>query len=403
MIGKIASIKYNFSMENQKFISVQFTPAGKYYLFFTPPELTVDLGDLVVVNTSRGLKVAKVVQLDAEPIENGPPVVMVDRLASERDLQAHEDNIVKSKEAVLTVNRFLRENDYGDIKAVEADYTLDSTKLTIYMSYEPNVEFDIRNFLKDVSVHFPNTRLDVRQVGPRDVAKMISGLGACGLEKRCCASFLKEFSSISIKLAKAQDISLTTTEITGVCGRLRCCLRYEHETYESLLKTLPKRKKLVKTPLGEGRVTQVLALRESVIVNLPEIGPRQFTREELETGVLKEKPIVFEEESDPYQLDSQDIELFNIDERKTAKFKRSDLKFKSASKSRGVSKKRETDKKTPYVKRSEQSKANADKDEQNKKNWSSQKGKNKDNKKSFRKTKFKGPRSEKRTGSDKKD
>lgn len=114
-------------------------------------------------------------------------------------------------------------------------------------------------------------------------------------------------------------------------------------------------------------------------------------------------PIVFEEESDPYQLDSQDIELLNIDERKTAKFKRSDLKFKSASKSRGVSKKRETDKKTPYVKRSEQSKANADKDEQNKKNWSSQKGKNKDNKKSFRKTKFKGPRSEKRTGSDKKD
>lgn len=390
-------------MENQKYICVQFVPTGKFYLFFTPPELTVDIGDLVVVNTSRGLKVAKVAQLDAEAREDGPPVVMVDRIATEKDLQAYEENKEKANEAVKTINRFLRENEYGDIKAVDADYTLDASKMTIYMSYEPDVEFDIRSFLKDVSVHFPNTRLDVRQVGPRDVAKMIAGIGACGIEKRCCTRFLKEFSSISIKMAKEQDISLTPSEITGVCGRLRCCLRYEHDTYESLLKTLPKRKKLIQTPLGEGRVTQVLALRESVIVNLPEIGPREFTREELETGVLKEKPIVFEEESDPYHLDSPDVELLNIDKKKPESSERTGRKSKPTYKGRSSSRKREADNKPSHIQRGSSSQEPAKKEEQSKRDRATQKNKNRDNKKFDRKTKFKGSRLTKNTGSDKRE
>lgn len=306
-------IKYNLNMEELKYIGVQFMPVGKHYHFSISPELNVQLGDYVVVNTSRGVQLALVAALDVDPKGDGSNVLNVERVASQEDLEIYQAYKEKSKEAVIIVNRFLKENNYGDIKAVDTEYTLDGAKMTIYMTYEQDVEFDIRSFLRDVSKNFSDTRLEVRQVGPRDVAKMISGLGACGMEKRCCSRFLTEFSSISIKMAKAQDISLTPSEITGICGRLRCCLRYESETYEAALKELPKRKKMVMTPLGEGRVTQVLPLSQSVIVNLPEIGPRQFTREELETGVMQVKPVVFEEDQWEYELDHTDVELLKIE------------------------------------------------------------------------------------------
>ena len=306
-------IKYNLNMEELKYIGVQFMPVGKHYHFSISPELNVQLGDYVVVNTSRGVQLALVAALDVDPKGDGSNVLNVERVANQEDLEIYQANKEKSKEAVIIVNRFLKENNYGDIKAVDTEYTLDGAKMTIYMTYEQDVEFDIRSFLRDVSKNFSDTRLEVRQVGPRDVAKMVSGLGACGMEKRCCSRFLTEFSSISIKMAKAQDISLTPSEITGICGRLRCCLRYESETYEAALKELPKRKKMVMTPLGEGRVTQVLPLSQSVIVNLPEIGPRQFTREELETGVMQVKPVVFEEYQWEYELDHTDVELLKIE------------------------------------------------------------------------------------------
>lgn len=310
-------------MEELNYIGVQFAPVGKQYHFSLPTGLEVQVGDYVVVNTSRGVQLAMVAALDVEPKDDAANILNVERVATQEDLKTSSANKDKGKEAVVIVNRFLKENDYGEIKAVDAEYTLDSAKMTIYMTYEQDVEFDIRTFLRDVSKNFSDTRLEVRQVGPRDVAKMFSGLGACGIEKRCCSRFLTEFSSISIKMAKAQDISLTPSEITGICGRLRCCLRYESDTYEALLKELPKRKKLVMTPLGEGRVTQVLPLSESVIVNLPEIGPRQFTREELETGVMQEKPIVLEETHSTYELDHTDVELVKIEPERKPRSKRS--------------------------------------------------------------------------------
>lgn len=310
-------------MEEIKYIGVQFSPVGKQYHFSVPADLMVQAGDFVVVNTSRGVQMGKVAQLDVDPRADVASIIQVDRLATEEDKQKSHANKQKAEEAVEIVNQFLKENEYGEIKAVDAEYTLDGAKMTIYMTYEQDLEFDIRSFLRDVSKHFSDTRLEVRQVGPRDVAKLISGLGACGIEKRCCSRFLTEFSSISIKMAKAQDISLTPSEITGICGRLRCCLRYENETYEAALKELPKRKKMVMTPLGEGRVTQVLPLSESVIVNLPEIGPRQFTREELETGVMQVKPVVFENENDAYELDHSDIELVKIEPERKGRSKRS--------------------------------------------------------------------------------
>lgn len=324
-------IKYNSNMEEIKYIGVQFMPVGKHYHFSLSPELNVQVGDHVVVNTSRGVQLALVAALDVDPKSDGSNILNVERLATQEDLEIYQANREKGKKAVDIVNRFLKENEYGDIKAVDAEYTLDGAKMTIYMTYEQDVEFDIRTFLRDVSKNFSDTRLEVRQVGPRDVAKMFSGLGACGMEKRCCSRFLTEFSSISIKMAKAQDISLTPSEITGICGRLRCCLRYESETYEAALKELPKRKKLVMTPIGEGRVTQVLPLSQSVIVNLPEIGPRQFTREELETGVMQVKPVVIEESHWEYEINHSDVEFLKIETEPQPRSRRSSGRTKRNS------------------------------------------------------------------------
>lgn len=330
-----AAIKYNFSMEETNFIGVQFASVGKQYHFSVPLGLVLKEGDFVVVNTARGIQLGKVAQLNVIPSNDEGSILAVERLATEEDQQTYDHNKVEAQEAVKVINRFLKENEYGEIKAVDAELTLDRAKMTIYMTYEQDVEFDIRSFLREVSKNFNDTRLEVRQVGPRDVAKLISGLGACGIEKRCCARFLSEFSSISIKMAKAQDISLTPSEITGICGRLRCCLRYENETYEAALKQLPKRKKLIMTPLGEGRVTQVLPLSESVIVNLPEIGPKHFTLEELETGVMQNKPVVLEEEKPEYDLGHTDVELLKIEVEKPPRPKKFGGKGRSGKKEDG--------------------------------------------------------------------
>ena len=170
----------------------------------------------------------------------------------------------------------------------------------------------MRSFIREAAPMYPDTRLEIRQVGPRDVAKEISGLGACGIEKRCCSRFLTEFSSISIRMAKSQNVSLSPSEITGICGRLRCCLAYEHDLYEEARKLLPKQKKTVQTPLGEGRVLQVLPLTDSVIVDIPEIGRREITRTELETGKMTEQVPVIPAYEESSSSDS-DVEMVRFD------------------------------------------------------------------------------------------
>jgi cell fate regulator YaaT (PSP1 superfamily) len=129
---------------------------------------------------------------------------------------------------------------------------------------------------------YPQSQVEMRQIGPRDVAKLLGGMGACGLETRCCSKFLTEFSPISIKMAKEQGISLTPQEITGMCGRLRCCLVYEYEQYAAARKELPKRNKRVVTPMGEGKVLDVNPLRMTIRVELPDVGGREFHRNQVE-------------------------------------------------------------------------------------------------------------------------
>ena len=276
-------------MTEQSIIGVQLSPVGKIYHFSVPEGIHIKQEDWVLVNTARGRQLGRVLVTSIEHPHNADEIQPIERIATEQDLEVKEKNAEKEKAALEKAREYLKGPCFEAVKAFAAEYSFDGNRLTFYLNYEPDAGFDLRAFLRDISRSFRDVRLEVRQVGPRDMAKALSGLGACGIEKRCCSRFLTEFSSISIKMAKSQDISLTPEEITGMCGRLRCCLNYEYETYEEARKNLPKRKKMVQTPMGEGKVIQVLPLSDSVVVELPEGGPRQFTLEELQTGKLAEK------------------------------------------------------------------------------------------------------------------
>jgi cell fate regulator YaaT (PSP1 superfamily) len=154
------------------------------------------------------------------------------------------------------------------VKIVAAEYNYDGSRLAFLFSTESEEKVDLKSLKRDMHELYPHTHIELRQIGPRDVAKIIGGMGACGLETRCCSKFLTDFSPISIKMAKEQGISLTPEEITGMCGRLRCCLIYEYEQYVEARKQLPKRNKRVVTPKGEGKVIDVLPMSNKVMVLL---------------------------------------------------------------------------------------------------------------------------------------
>ena len=300
-------------MSETNYIGVQFKPVGKTYNFSVPENLEVEKDTLVVVNTVRGKQIGKVASVNLTQPENYSEVQPVERIANEEDLQRKAEVTEREAEVVTAVAKYLRDPGHEGVKAVDAEYSLDYSKLTIYLNYETSADFNPRNFIRDVSNMFRDCRIEVRQVGPRDAAKAISGIGACGIEKRCCSRFLTDFSSISIKMAKSQDISLTPMEITGICGRLRCCLAYEHEMYEEARAKLPKKKKVVSTPLGEGKVLQVMPLKDAVLIELPGQTSREFTRTELETGVLEEKatPVVVDHYA--FSDHDEDIEVVRLE------------------------------------------------------------------------------------------
>jgi cell fate regulator YaaT (PSP1 superfamily) len=241
------------------------------------------VGDPIVVRTSRGLQLAKIIQVK---IDEGDldlnSFKSVERPATPKDLLKRKALAIEEEEAKEKIREYLNENGLSSIKVVSAEFSLDGNRLFLLINSESSVTYNIKKLHQDIQKLFKDVNLEIRQIGPRDAAKLIKGMGACGLETRCCSKFLTDFSSISIRMAKTQDISLTPSEITGMCGRLRCCLMYEYDQYVEAIKTLPKRKRKVQTPMGEGRVVQILPLRQSVIVDLPEIGPRQFTKEELD-------------------------------------------------------------------------------------------------------------------------
>jgi len=274
-------------MSTNRIISVQFNTLGKSYHFSVPGTIEVIKDSFVVVSTSHGRQVGRVVNPLVTNPTNNAEIQPIERIANDEDMAIREVLNQKESEALDVIVKFLHESKYQNVKAVSVEYGFESNRITIFLNYDNDSNFDIKTFLRDISKNFRDSRIEVRQVGPRDMAKAISGLGACGIEKRCCSRFLTEFSSISIKMAKSQDISLTPGEITGMCGRLRCCLIYEHDAYEAARANLPKRKKVVQTPFGEGKVVQVLPMADAVVVDVPDRGPTTFTRTELETGVME--------------------------------------------------------------------------------------------------------------------
>lgn len=265
-------------MDQPFIVGIRFQKVGKVYHFDASSCPDLKVGDQAVVETTRGRQLGEVVQVVDNPAP--PPEGSwkpIQRRASPRDLVLRQLWHKKEIEAMINCRAELANTGILGVKIVAAEFTFDGARLSFLYSTEGEGKVDLRALRNIMQRMYPRSRVEMRQIGPRDVAKILGGMGACGLENRCCSMFLTEFSPISIKMAKEQGISLTPTEITGMCGRLRCCLVYEFEQYVEARKQLPKRGKRVISPGGEGKVIDIYPLKPSVIV-------------ELDTGVRNEYP-----------------------------------------------------------------------------------------------------------------
>ena len=269
---------------SKKIIGVRFQNSGKIYHFNASKHPEIRTGDYVIVETSRGIQLGEVATLVTEPPQtrNGGWKHIL-RRASPRDLVLRQVWESKEIEATNNCRQKVNELNLAGIKIVTSEYTLDGKRLTFIYNSEGQDSVNLSSLLKVMKRSYPKVRIDFRQVGPRDTAKIMGGMGACGIENRCCSRFLTDFSPISIKMAKTQGISLAPSEITGMCGRLRCCLIYEYEQYQKAMKGLPRRGKRVITPAGEGKVININPLKETVLVavdNSP--GVKEFPRADVE-------------------------------------------------------------------------------------------------------------------------
>lgn len=263
-------------------IGIRFTKVGKIYHFDASKVPDIRMGDHVVVETSRGAQLGQVATIVTSGTGMDGGLKPVERRATPRDLILRQTWQNKESDVIVMTRKRVSELNLVGIKIIAAEYSYDGSRLAIMFSSESEEKVDLKSLRQDVQRLFQPSQVELRQIGPRDIAKLLGGMGACGLETRCCSKFLTEFSSISIKMAKEQGISLTPSEITGMCGRLRCCLIYEYENYVSARQQLPKRNKRVMTPDGEGKVVDVIPLREMVIVEIPEIGNREYPKDKLQ-------------------------------------------------------------------------------------------------------------------------
>ncbi|MBR6748079.1 MAG: stage 0 sporulation family protein [Clostridia bacterium] len=261
-------------------IGVRFKPVGKIY-YFDPCGLTVEEGDYVIVETSRGVEMAQVLQKNREIDESElvSPLRKTLRIATPADLAVVEANEKKAKEAFAVCKKKIAAHKL-DMKLIEAEYTFDGSKILFYFAAEGRVDF--RELVKDLASVF-RMRIELRQIGVRDEAKLCGGLGICG-RPFCCTSFLDEFQPVSIKMAKEQNLSLNPTKISGTCGSLMCCLKYEQEAYEDLNRTTPRVDSTVKTPAGIGTVVETNLLRGMVKVRIDRSTepPKVFHKSECE-------------------------------------------------------------------------------------------------------------------------
>jgi len=250
--------------EKTEIIGVRFRETGKVY-YFAPGDIQADASSYVVVETARGLEFGEVVTPNklVPTAEIVPPLRPVVRNATQEDIERHEANIALEKNAFDVCLEKIREHKM-DMKLIDAEYTFDNSKLLFYFSAEGRVDF--RELVKDLASVF-RTRIELRQIGIRDEAKMMGGIGICG-RPFCCTTFLSDFAQVSIKMAKEQNLSLNSAKISGTCGRLMCCLNYEYKTYEEELRLTPPVGSRVKTDDGVGVVTEITPLSGMLKVSL---------------------------------------------------------------------------------------------------------------------------------------
>ncbi len=264
-------------------VGIRFQNVGKIYHFDARKFGDLRAGDFAVVETSRGKQLGEVVQILDDPVSpprgSWKPIM---RKATPRDLLLRQLWQRKAVEAMINCRAKAAELKLEGVKIVSAEFTFDGKRLSFLYNTETEERVDLKSLKKAMQSTYQRSKVELRQIGPRDVAKIIGGMGACGMESRCCSIFLTEFSPISIKMAKEQGISLTPSEITGMCGRLRCCLIYEYQQYIEARKVLPKRNKKVVTPQGEGKVVDTYPLKDSVLVEIEGIGQEEFERLDLQ-------------------------------------------------------------------------------------------------------------------------
>ncbi|MEW6718002.1 MAG: regulatory iron-sulfur-containing complex subunit RicT [Chloroflexota bacterium] len=269
--------------EKSLVVGVRFSKAGKVYHFDASGFKDICAGDFVVVETSRGNQAGQVVEILEEPqqVEKWKPII---RKATGGDLVLRQIWMNRETEALERCRIKAREmGSYRDIKFVSAEFSLDGKRLDILYSNIGEGKVDMNPLRSAMACLYSRTKVEMHRIGPRDVAKIMGGLGACGLEERCCSRFLCDFGRVSIKKAKVQGVSLNPAEITGMCGRLRCCMLYEYEQYVEEMKTMPRLKCRVLTPSGEGKIVDLNPLNRSVTVEFEEQGRQEYSLDEVES------------------------------------------------------------------------------------------------------------------------
>jgi len=268
------------SAEKTSVVAIRFQKLGKLYHFKVGRNQDLTPGDHVIVETKRGQQLGQVIAfVEPEKSHKQRGLRPVQRKATPRDLVMQQVWETKELDALISCREKAQEFGIKDAKFVKAEYSFDGSWMTIHYTTE-NKNLNVNGVKTALSRSF-TTRVEMRLVGPRDVAKIMGGYGACGAP-RCCSTFLTEFSPISIRMAKDQGVSLSPQEITGMCGRLRCCLIYEYDQYVEARARLPKRNKRVITPEGEGKVLDVYPMRQAVLVELVDGNRREFAKEVLE-------------------------------------------------------------------------------------------------------------------------
>ncbi|TVP86862.1 MAG: stage 0 sporulation protein [Alkalicoccus sp.] len=265
-------------------IGVRFKKTGKIY-YFSPGDLEIEKDDYVIVETARGVEFGKTVigMKEVEEQDVVLPLKKVLRLATDNDKMTIQQNKKEAEKAFDVCLKKITEHNL-DMKLVDVEFTFDRNKILFYFTADGRIDF--RTLVKDLASIF-RTRIELRQIGVRDEAKMLGGIGPCG-RMLCCSTFLGDFEPVSIKMAKDQNLSLNPTKISGLCGRLMCCLKYENDMYESAKKELPDLYQKLNTSYGKGKVTGLNMLERLVQVEIYESGQViEYTLDELlEEGAI---------------------------------------------------------------------------------------------------------------------